>query len=68
LIFVYIISFVILIVGVILLLRITPDQLTKDLSIIFNKKKSLRDQSLTARGEKKTRKLVVEIGRIKTAL
>lgn len=66
--FVYIISFVILIVGVVLLLRITPDQLTKDLSIFFNKKKSLRDQSLTARGEKKTRKLVVEIGRIKTAL
>lgn len=67
-IFVYIISFVILIVGVVLLLRITPDQLTKDLSIIFNKKKSLRDQSLTARGEKKTRKLVVEIQKIKTAL
>ena len=66
--FVYIISFVILIVGVVLLLRITPDQLTKDLSIIFNKKKSLRDQSLTARGEKKTRKLVVEIQKIKTAL
>lgn len=66
--FVYIISFVILIVGVVLLLRISPDQLTKDLSIFFNKKKSLRDQSLIARGEKKTRKLVVEIGRIKTAL
>ena len=66
--FVYIISFVILIVGVVLLLRITPDQLTKDLSIIFNKKKSLRDQSLAARGEKKTRKLVVEIQKIKTAL
>ena len=51
-----------------MLLRITPDQLTQDLSVFFNKRKSLRDQSLTARGEKKNRKLVVEIGRIKTAL
>ena len=66
--FVYIICFAIFTVGVVLLLKLTPDQLTKDLSTFFNKKKSLRDQSLTARGEKKTRKLVVEIGRIKTAL
>lgn len=66
--FVYIICFVIFMVGVVLLLKLTPDQLTKDLSIFFNKKKSLRDQSLTARGEKKTRKLVVEIQKIKTAL
>ena len=66
--FVYIICFAIFTGGVVLLLKLTPDQLTKDLSTFFNKKKSLRDQSLTARGEKKTRKLVVEIGRIKTAL
>ena len=66
--FVYIICFAIFTVGVVLLLKLTPDQLTKDLSTFFNKKKSLRDQSLTARGEKKTRKLVVEIQKIKTAL
>ena len=66
--FVYIICFAIFTVGVVLLLKLTPDQLTKDLSMILNKKKSLRDQSLTARGQKKTRKLVVEIQRIKTAL
>lgn len=67
-IFVYILCFAIFIFGVVLLLRITPEQLTKDLTFVFNKKKSLRDQSLTARGEKKTRKLLVEIERIKTAL
>ena len=66
--FVYIICFAIFTVGVVLFLKLTPDQLTKDLSTFFNKKKSLRDQSLTARGEKKTRKLVVEIQKIKTAL
>jgi len=65
---IYIICFAILVVGIVLLLRITPDQLTQDLSIIFNKRKTLRDQSLSARGEKKTRKLVVEIQRIKAAL
>ena len=66
--FVYIICFAIFTVGVVFLLKLTRDQLTKDLSMILNKKKSLRDQSLTARGQKKTRKLVVEIQRIKTAL
>ena len=66
--FVYTICFVLMTVGVVLLLRITPEQLTKDLSVIFNKKKSLREQSMTARGEKKTRKLAVEVQRIKTAL
>lgn len=67
-IFVYIICFALFTVGLVLVLKLTPEQLTKDLSCFFNKRKSLRDQSLTARGEKKTRKLVVEIGRIKTAL
>ena len=66
--FVYTICFVLMTVGVVLLLRITPEQLTKDLSVIFNKKKSLREQSMTARGEKKTRKLALEVQRIKTAL
>ena len=67
-IFIYIICFTLFTVGLVLVLKLTPEQLTKDLSCFFNKRKSLRDQSLTARGEKKTRKLVVEIGRIKTAL
>lgn len=67
-IFIYIICFALFTVGLVLVLKLTPGQLTKDLSCFFNKRKSLRDQSLTARGEKKTRKLVVEIGRIKTAL
>lgn len=66
--FVYFIAFVIFIVGVILLLQLTPERMTDDLSVFFRQKKSLRDQSLTARGEKKTRKIVVEIRRIKTAL
>ena len=66
--FIYFLCFVLIAVGVILAFGLTPEGLTNDLSHIFNKKKSLRDRSLTARGKKKTRKLVVEIQRIKTAL
>jgi len=66
--FIYILCFILIAVGVIFVLRLTPEGLTRDLSPIFNKKKSLRERSLTARGKKKTRRMVVEIHRIKTAL
>ena len=54
--------------GIVFAFGITPDSLTYDLAPIFNKKKTLRDKALTARGKKKTRKAIVEIQRIKTAL
>jgi len=66
--FIYILCCILIAVGVIFVLRLTPEGLTRDLSPIFNKKKSLRERSLTARGKKKTRRMVVEIHRIKTAL
>jgi Flp pilus assembly protein TadB len=49
-------------------LKLTPEQMTKDLSFLFNRKKSLRDKSLTATGKKKSRKITVELQKIKTAL
>ena len=66
--FIYFLCFVLAAAGIIFAFGITPDSLTNDLAPIFNKKKSLRDKALTARGKKKTRKAVVEIQRIKTAL
>lgn len=66
--FIYFLCFVLAAVGIVFAFGITPDSLTNDLAPIFNKKKSLRDKALTARGKKKTRKAVVEIQRIKTAL
>lgn len=66
--FIYFLCFVLAAAGIVFAFGITPDSLTNDLAPIFNKKKSLRDKALTARGKKKTRKAVVEIQRIKTAL
>lgn len=66
--FIYFLCFVLAAAGIVFAFGITPDSLTNDLAPIFNKKKTLRDKVLTARGKKKTRKAVVEIQRIKTAL
>lgn len=54
--------------GTVFVLKLNPEQLTKDLSFLFNRKKSLRDKSLTATGRKKTKKLTAELQKIKTAL
>ena len=66
--FIYFLCFVLAAAGIVFAFGITPDSLTNDLAPIFNKKKTLRDKALTARGKKKTRKIVVEIQKIKTAL
>ena len=66
--FIYFLCFLLAAAGIVFAFGITPDSLTNDLAPIFNKKKSLRDKALTARGKKKTRKAIVEIQRIKTAL
>lgn len=65
---VYTVCFLALAVGVILTLGLTPEQLTEDLAGLFNRKKSLREQSLTVRGEKKSRRITVAIRNIRTAL
>ncbi len=66
--FIYLICFVLLVIGTMFVIKITPDQLTKDLSFLFNRKKSLRDKSLTATGKKKSRRFAVELQKIRTAL
>lgn len=66
--FIYFLCFILAAAGIVFAFGITPDSLTNDLAPIFNKKKTLRDKALTARGKKKTRKIVVEIQKIKTAL
>lgn len=66
--FIYLICFILLVIGTVFVAKITPDQLTKDLSFVFNRKKSLRDKSLTATGKKKSRKITVELQKIRTAL
>ncbi|MBQ8848731.1 MAG: hypothetical protein IJ011_04960 [Clostridia bacterium] len=66
--FIYFLCFALATVGVIFAFGLTPEGLTNDLAPLFNKRKTLRDKSLTARGKKKTKRFVVEIQRIKIAL
>lgn len=66
--FLYIICFLILTVGIVLLLKLTPDSIADDIMRFFSKKPSLYDRVLTARGKKKTKRLTAELTRIRDAL
>lgn len=64
----YIIGFLLLTVGTVFILKLTPDQISEDISAFFDKKQSLRDKALTARGQKRKNKLIAELEKTKRAL
>ena len=64
----YIISFILLVVATVALLKLTPEQINQDVNKLFNKQQTLKDQALTARGKKKRNRLIVELERIRRAL
>ena len=66
--FVYLICFLLLAVGPVLLLKLTPERITGDLMRFVSPKQTLRDKVLTRKGKKKSRKITVELRRIKDAL
>ena len=66
--FVYLICFLLMTVGAIVVLRLTPERITDDLMRFVSPKQTLRDKVLTAKGKKKSRKLTVELNRIHDAL
>lgn len=66
--FIYFACFILISVGIILALNLTPEQLRNDISALINREKTLRDRSLSVRGKKKTRRFVLELRKIKTAL
>lgn len=66
--FVYLICFLLLAVGVVLLLKLTPERITGDLMRFVSPKQTLRDKVLTRKGKKKSRKITGELRRIKDAL
>lgn len=66
--FVYLICFLLLAVGAVLLLKLTPERITGDLMRFVSPKRTLRDKVLTRKGKKKSRKITVELRRIKDAL
>ena len=49
----YIIAFVLAVIGIIFVLKITPEQINKDITDLFGKEETLKDKSLSARGKKK---------------
>ena len=66
--FVYLICFIVAIIGIALLLKLTPDNITEDLMRISTPEPSLREKVLISKGRKKSRKLTVELNRIRDAL
>ncbi len=63
-----IVCFLLMLVGIVLLLGITPDMISGDVMHLVSPKQSLRDQALKATGRKKSRKLTAELNRIWDAL
>ena len=51
-----------------MLLKLTPERITGDLMRFVSPKQTLRDKVLTRKGKKKSRKITVELRRIKDAL
>jgi len=65
---VYIVSFLLIAFGIISILELTPEKIGDDIASILDKKKSLRDVAMTARGKKKTNKVVLWLDKIRRAL
>ena len=66
--FIYFICFLLITAGTIILLRLNPEKITNDLMRFVSPEQTLRDKALTARGKKRSRKLTVELNRIRDAL
>ena len=66
--FVYLICFLLITIGAVILLKLTPERITSDLMRFVSPKQTLRDKVLTIKGKKKSRKLTVELNRIRDAL
>ena len=66
--FVYLICFLLITAGVIILLRLNPEKITDDLMRFVSPKQTLREKVQTAKGKKRSRKLTVELNRIRDAL
>lgn len=66
--FLYLIGFILLSAGVIILLRLTPEAMTDDIMCLVSPKQTLRDKILISQGRKKSRRITKEILHIKDAL
>lgn len=65
---VYLLCFLLLCAGIVLLLGLTPEVITDDMMRLISPKQTLRDKVLIAQGRKKSRRITKEILHIKDAL
>lgn len=65
---VYLLCFLLLCTGIVLLLGLTPEVITDDMMRLISSKQTLRDKVLIAQGRKKSRRITKEIMHIKDAL
>lgn len=65
---VYLLCFLLLCAGIVLLLGLTPEVITNDIMRLISPKQTLRDKVLIAQGRKKSRRITKEIMHIKDAL
>ena len=66
--FLYLLCFIISVIGIALLLGLTPDRVTEDIIRFSEPNQSLREKVLIAKGKKKSRNLTAELYRIRDAL
>ncbi len=64
----YIIAFLLTVIGIIFALKITPEQINKDITNLFGKETTLKDVTLSARGKKKRSKILLELEHLHRAL
>lgn len=64
----YLLSFLLLAAGIVILLGITPETVTDDMMRFISPKQTLRDKAQIAKGRKKSRRITREILHIKEAL
>ena len=67
-IFIQLSAFILLVMGIVRVLELTPERINKDLSGFLEKRESLQDMSRVARGKKKQNKIVKELSRIRRIL
>lgn len=65
---VYLLCFLLLCAGIVLLLGLTPEVITDDMMRLISPEQTLRDKVLIAQGRKKSRRITKEIMHIKDAL
>ena len=65
---VYLVCFLLMVIATALLLGLTPEVITEDIMRFASPKKTLREKMLTAKGKRRSRKLTIELNRIRDAL